>query len=89
MTRLRLRLATLGALAASLPAAPPSPAQTAADHAAQAHGKPIVGGHEVQPTPTVVEERWRHHLLMLKAREAAKANQTPIETARPDTRGPK
>jgi len=47
--------------------------QTAADHAASAHGKPIVQGNDVQPTPDVVKERWRHHMLMLEEqkREAA------------------
>ncbi len=28
-------------------------AQTAADHAAQAHGRPIVNGKDIQPTPRV------------------------------------
>jgi hypothetical protein len=42
-------------------------AQTTADHEALAHGKPIVNGHPVQPTPDVVQERWRHHELMLKS----------------------
>ena len=40
-------------------------AQTPDDHAARAHGKPIVKGHPVQPTPGVVKERWRHHEMML------------------------
>ena len=44
-------------------------AQTAADHAAQAHGKPIVRGHPVQPTPDVVQERWRHHEEMLRSED--------------------
>jgi hypothetical protein len=47
-------------------------AQTAADHEALAHGKPIVNGHPVQPTPDVVQERWRHHEMMLQS-EAAEA----------------
>ena len=32
-------------------------AQTAADHTALAHGHPIVGGKDIQPTPQVVQER--------------------------------
>lgn len=42
-------------------------AQTASDHAARAHGKPIVNGHPVQPSPKVVQERWRHHEQMLQS----------------------
>ena len=41
-------------------------AQTAADHAAQAHGRPIVNGRRVQPTPADVERRLRHHAQMLQ-----------------------
>ena len=41
--------------------------QSAADHAASAHGKPIVNSHPVQPTPDVVDERLRHHEEMLQA----------------------
>lgn len=51
-------------------------AQTAADHAAQAHGKPIVSGHPVQPTPDVVQERWRHHEEMLRS-EQEQSTRTP------------
>lgn len=42
-------------------------AQSAAEHAAQAHGQPIVKGHPVQPRPDVVKERLRHHKEMLEA----------------------
>lgn len=44
-------------------------AQSAADHAALAHGKPIINGHPVQPTPGVVDERLRHHEEMLRAEQ--------------------
>lgn len=62
--------------------------QTAADHAASAHGKPIVQGHDVQPTPNVVSERRRHHMLMLKAekREAAKKSNLPSRPTSSPTR---
>lgn len=68
-------LATM--MAALLPPASAGRAQSAADHAALAHGKPIVGGHDVQPTPDVVRERWRHHELMLRAEAAAKGKSSP------------
>jgi hypothetical protein len=55
------------ALATTLAAASSAFAQSAADHAASAHGKPIVNGHPVQPTPGVVDERLRHHEEMLQA----------------------
>jgi len=44
-------------------------AQSAADHAALAHGQPIINGHPVQPNPGVVEERLRHHEEMLQAEQ--------------------
>jgi hypothetical protein len=44
-------------------------AQSAADHAAQAHGSPIIHGHPVQPRPEVVEERWQHHEQSLGAKQ--------------------
>jgi hypothetical protein len=44
-------------------------AQTAAEHAAQAHGDPIEDGKNIQPTPQVVERRLRHYRQMLKAEE--------------------
>jgi hypothetical protein len=47
-------------------------AQSAADHAAQAHGSPIVQGHPVQPRPEVVEERWRHHEQSLGAKQGTR-----------------
>jgi hypothetical protein len=47
-------------------------AQPAADHAAQAHGSPIVHGHPVQPRPEVVEERWQHHEQSLGAKQGTK-----------------
>ena len=46
---------------------PNGSAQTPAEHAALAHGHPIVGGKDIQPTPQVVQERLRHHQLMLQA----------------------
>lgn len=62
-----------------LPAISAGHAQSAADHAASAHGRPIINGHDVQPTPYVVRERWRHHELMLKAQKAEAAGRlTPI-----------
>jgi len=64
-------------VAAFVPAASKGRAQSAADHAASAHGKPIVNGHDVQPTPDVVRERWRHHELMLKAQKAEAAGRRP------------
>ena len=63
-------LAMLAALAigsATIAVAQPTTDQSAAEHAAQAHGHPIVDGHPVQPTPAVVEERQRHHQQMLEA----------------------
>ena len=73
-------LAGLAAMApAVLPAMSAGHAQSAADHAALAHGRAIINGHDVQPTPDVVRERWRHHELMLKARKAEAAGRlTPI-----------
>ena len=59
-------------------------AQSAADHAAQAHGKPIVNGRRTQPTPDVVQERLHHHELMLES-EAAEAKAKPRSRA-PATR---
>lgn len=56
-----------------------SSAQTAAEHAAQAFGHPIVDGQDIQPTPLVVERRLHHYRLMLKAEknEAAGATAKP------------
>ena len=42
-------------------------AQTAAEHAAEAHARPIVNGRRVQPTPADMERRLRHHEQMLQA----------------------
>lgn len=42
-------------------------AQTPAEHGSLAHGHPIIKGKDIQPTPQVVEERLRHHRLMLQA----------------------
>jgi len=83
VTRLRVLLAVLGALAAVSAVARSSLAQTAADHVAQAHGKPITGGHDIQPTPSVKDERWRHHMMMLKAQEAARAGKPSVEETGP------
>jgi len=52
-------------------------AQTAADHAALAHGHPIVGGKDIQPTPQVVQKRLRHHRLMLQAERDQAAGHSP------------
>jgi hypothetical protein len=53
---------------------PTALAQSAADHAAQAHGRPITQGHPVQPRPDVVEERWKHHEQSLKVKQAQPTN---------------
>jgi len=52
-------------------------AQTVADHAALAHGHPIVGGKDIQPTPQVVQERLRHHRLMLQAERDQAGGHSP------------
>lgn len=67
-------------------------AQSAADHAALAHGKPIVNSHPVQPTPDVVDERLRHHEEMLQAERHGSVRPaigTPpaVPTTQPDARG--
>ena len=41
--------------------------QAGSDHEPQAHGKPIVQGHHVQPKPGVVEERLKHHEQLLQS----------------------
>ena len=58
---------TAAAIAAVLGSTSSGFAQSAADHAAQAHGRPIVNGHPVQPTPDVVMKRLRHHEQMLQS----------------------
>ena len=59
-------------------------AQTPDDHAARAHGKPIVKGHPVQPTPGVVNERWRHHEMMLQSQpeQSGRASSAPLSGSR-------
>lgn len=84
---MRIGPASIGSaalMAALLSLAAAASAQTAADHGALAHGKPIVDGRRVQPTPDVVQERWRHHELMLrsKRREAAPPD---VAAPMPDT----
>ena len=85
-----LALAGLAALALSLGSARSSFAQPAIDgsaaaHAAQAHGQPIVDGHPVQPTPAVVEERMRHHEQMLEAERNGSVRPTVGQPASPPT----
>lgn len=70
MRRMQILAGLTATAAALLPVPSVARAQSAADHAASAHGKPIVNGHDVQPTPDVVRGRWRHHELMLKAQKA-------------------
>ena len=60
-------LAAVAAIATLLDFSSNGLAQTAAEHAAQAHGRPIVNGRRVQPTPADVERRLRHHEQMLQA----------------------
>ncbi len=76
MRRMKVLAGLTATAAAVLPAASAGHAQSAADHAASAHGKPIVNGYDVQPTPDVVRERWRHHELLLKARKAEAAGRS-------------
>lgn len=80
MSHLRILAVVTTTAVALLPVASEERAQSAADHAASAHGKPIVNGHDVQPTPDVVRERWRHHGLMLKAQRAEAARKRPFPT---------
>jgi hypothetical protein len=68
LTGVTRRFLVFAALAITLAAPPRVFAQSAADHAALAHGKPIVNSHPVQPTPDVVDERLRHHEEMLQAK---------------------
>ncbi len=58
--------------------------QTAAEHAAQAHGSPIVDGRNIQPTPRVVQRRLGHHRQMLKAEQ----NEATGAAAKPPIVGP-
>jgi hypothetical protein len=86
------QLVVPAAFAITLAAASGAFAQSAADHAASAHGKPIVDGDPVQPTPSVVEERLRHHKEMLQAERNGSvrptvANPPPLPAEGPDARG--
>jgi len=60
-------------------------AQTAADHAALAHGDPIVGGKDIQPKPQVVQEVLWHHRLMLEAEHDQAAGHSPPKHRTGDT----
>lgn len=65
-------------------------AQTAADHAALAHGKPIVNGHNVQPTPAVVQERQRHYEMMRQSERnewGRTSSPSSSESPQPPTNG--
>lgn len=82
---------TCAAFAITRAAAPGGFAQSAADHAALAHGPPTVNGYPVQPPPGVVEERLRHHREMLQAgrngsAQPPTANSSAIEGTGPDVR---
>ena len=63
-------------------------AQTTADHAALAHGHPIVGGKDIQPTPQVVQGRLRHHRLMLQAERDQAAGRSPPKRRTGETKLP-
>lgn len=83
MRSTKLLLVSIASATAILTSAAETRGQTAADHAALAHGKPIMQGHDVQPTPNVVSERWRHHLLMLDAKKHEAATKSGPPTPPP------
>jgi hypothetical protein len=75
-----IKATAIGVILGPLPA---TLAQPAADHAAQAHGRPIVHGHPVQPTPDAVKERWKHHEQSLKAKQPGPTH--PLTNGNSDT----
>lgn len=87
-------LAVLALLVLAFGSAHSAFAQTASDgsaaaHAAQAHGQPIVDGHPVQPTPAVVEDRLRHHEQMLEAERNGSVRPTVEKSPTPRGGGPR
>lgn len=83
--RIRLFVLLAAMAMAALPLTSNGFAQTAADHAALAHGKPIANGHPLQPTPEVVQKRRRHHEMMLQSER----EQSGTNTSMPQQVSPK